>query len=128
MTIEIERLEARIYCSHYIGLVTVQEIMGGIVEKMAADADEVPYVLILDMTELRQLDFDLLQLREADKSYTMLATLVVGTPVWLAHVINILKLNSALRMEEFATIEAAQARGREIRDAYLKERQESAKS
>lgn len=109
------RIEARIYSSTWVGTVTKEEILGGVVERMAVEQGEIPYVTIIDASQLKKFPFNARVLSQGRKVYVhALAILIVKPPMMGRVIADMVGRITPLRFEYFETLEAAVAHARHL--------------
>ncbi|MBI1257272.1 MAG: hypothetical protein GC204_07365 [Chloroflexi bacterium] len=90
MPVKVEYLEPGIYCSNWVGNVRIEEALAATKQLMGVvtEKGDPHYILIVDLSEMTQLPFDLSNLSRAAKEDSRVADFVIVKPSKMAEVLS----------------------------------------
>lgn len=107
MPITLKRLEERIFHADYEGELTVAEITSGNLEALAQEQNEIPYVAIINATNLKKVPFDVKRLRSMDMKYSAHTVIVINPPMMLSILLDILRRLMSKRIFTVSSLDEA---------------------
>jgi hypothetical protein len=123
MSIEVTRVEPKLYLNVATGFAKLEDVAGAVQEmaRMATELGDPFYVIVSDATEVRNIPFDLKNLRHlAERDHKIAAILIVNPP-YIAKI-------SATTLEVHATRESALQRAHDVLAKRAQAEQEKSKS
>ena len=131
MSIEVTRLEPKLYLNVPTGFARPEHIAGAIQEmaRLATEHGDPYYVIVSDATEVRNIPFDLKNLRQLAERDPRIAAMLIVNPPYIAKVAAIIIAKiSATTLEVHATREAAMQRAHEVLTERANVKQEKSRS
>ena len=117
MSIEVTRVEPKLYLNVATGFAKLEDVAGAVQEmaRMATELGDPFYVIVSDATEVRNIPFDLKNLRHlAERDHRIAAILIVNPPYIAKVAANIIAKISATTLEVHATRESALQRAHDV--------------
>lgn len=117
MSIEVTRIEPKLYLNVPTGFAKLEDIASAVQEmaRLATEHGDPYYVIVSDATDVRNISFDLKNLRQLAERDPRIAAILIVNPPYIAKVAaNIIAKISATTLEVHATREGAMQRAHEV--------------
>lgn len=128
MPIEVTRIEPKLYLNVSTGVAKMEEIAGAIQQMahLATEYGDPYYVILSDASEVRNIPFDLKNLRQLAERDRRIAAILIVNPPYIAKVAaNIVSKISSTPLEVHETRDAALQRAHQILAERARAEQES---
>jgi hypothetical protein len=131
MSIEVTRIEPRLYLNVPKGFTKLEDVAGAIQEmaRLATEHTDPFYVIVSDATAVRNIPFDLKNLRHLAERDPRIAAILIVNPPYIARVAaNIIAKISATTLEVYATRDEAIQRAHQVIAERAQKEQEKSRS